>query len=40
LTKKQNAAGIYAIEYFIRGKPWTIAIDDYILIYNQADYYY
>jgi hypothetical protein len=34
LTKVPNSAGIYGVEYYIRGKPWTIAVDDYLFMYN------
>jgi hypothetical protein len=36
LTKVPNTAGLYAVEYYIRGKPWTVAVDDYLFMYNQA----
>lgn len=29
LTKTKNDAGIYAIRFYIRGKPWIVTIDDY-----------
>ena len=35
LTQTKNSASIYAVNFFIRGKPWTIAVDDYLLMYNQ-----
>ena len=28
LTDEHNAAGIYGIRFFIRGKPWVVDIDD------------
>lgn len=28
LTNTDNEAGIYALRFFIRGKPWVVAIDD------------
>jgi hypothetical protein len=30
LTDSKNSAGIYAVRFFIRGKPWVITVDDYI----------
>ena len=36
MTKVPNTAGLYAVEYYIRGKPWTVAVDDYLFMYNQA----
>jgi hypothetical protein len=32
LTQTRNNASIYAVNYFIRGRPWTIAVDDYLLM--------
>ena len=34
ITKEINKAGIYLLEYHIRGKPWVITVDDTIL-YND-----
>ena len=34
LTKTRNNASIYAINFIIRGRPWTVAVDDYIYMYN------
>jgi calpain-15 len=31
VTQSENKAGIYQIEYHVRGKPWTITVDDVIL---------
>jgi len=28
LTKEKNAAGIHALRFYIRGKPWVFDIDD------------
>ena len=27
-TAQDNAAGIYGVSFFIRGKPWVVDIDD------------
>ena len=37
LTSTKNAAGIHAVRFFIRGKPWVVAIDDEMLFYNGVD---
>ncbi len=34
LTQTKNEASIYAVNFNIRGKPWTIAVDDYLYMYN------
>ena len=34
LTQTKNNASIYAVNYYIRGKPWTVAVDDNLLMYN------
>ena len=34
LTQTKNSAAVYAVIFNIRGKPWTIAVDDYLLMYN------
>ena len=31
LTKEKNEAGIVGFRFYIRGKPWTISIDDYLM---------
>ena len=36
LVKKINSVGIYGINLFIRGKPWTISIDDYFVYQNVS----
>jgi hypothetical protein len=28
LINQENSVGIYALRFFIRGKPWIITIDD------------
>ena len=35
LTKEMNKAGIYFIQYYIRGKPWVITVDDQILFNDE-----
>jgi len=37
LTKTKNTAGIHAIRFYIRGKPWVVAVDDELLWYNGVD---
>ena len=36
LTQTKNNASIYAVNFYIRGRPWTIAVDDYLFMYNYA----
>lgn len=31
-----NEQGIYALRFYIRGKPWLITIDDKVLFQNQS----
>ena len=31
LTTKMNKAGIYAVKFYIRGKPWVVEVDDKML---------
>ena len=31
LTKEKNAAGIIALRFYIRGKPWVVAMDSDLL---------
>ena len=35
LTQTKNNASIYAVNFYIRGKPWTVAVDDYLIMYNK-----
>lgn len=35
LTDTENAAGIYALRFFIRGKPWVVAVDNELLFYGR-----
>lgn len=28
VTDEDNAAGIYGVQFFIRGKPWVVDLDD------------
>jgi len=37
LTQNKNAAGIFGISLFIRGKPYHIALDDNIMFHNSED---
>ena len=34
LTQTKNKASIYGVRFFIRGKPWVVAVDDYIYMQN------
>jgi len=36
LTKEKNDAGIHAVRFFIRGKPWVIDVDDR-MFYDDYD---
>ena len=31
LTPTYNEAGIYAVRFYIRGKPWVVEVDDQML---------
>lgn len=32
----KNAAGLYAVKFFIRGKPWIVTVDDHFLFDNRT----
>lgn len=34
LNEDTNSDGIYNVRFYIRGKPWIVAIDDYLLFHN------
>ena len=34
LTQERNDVGIYAVRFYIRGKPWIVTVDDYVMMYN------
>jgi len=34
LTHTVNNASVYAVRFYIRGKPWIVAVDDYLLMQN------
>jgi len=36
LTQNKNAAGIFGLSLFLRGKPHHLAIDDNILFYDSS----
>lgn len=36
LTQERNDVGIYAVRFYIRGKPWIVTVDDYVMMYNEA----
>ena len=33
---KNNAAGLYAVTFYIRGKPWIVTVDDFLLFDNST----
>jgi hypothetical protein len=33
-THTVNNASVYAVRFYIRGKPWIVAVDDYLLMQN------
>ena len=35
LTQESNAAGVYYVTLYIRGKPWIIMVDDEFLMFEQ-----
>lgn len=37
ITETDNNAGIYGVTFFIRGKPWVVDVDDFLLfsIYDE-----
>jgi hypothetical protein len=37
LTQELNDEGIYAIKFYIRGKPWIVTVDDEVLMYETTD---
>ena len=37
LTPTKNDAHIHGIQFYIRGKPWVISIDDYLLFRNDEE---
>ena len=40
LTQTKNNASVYGVVFNIRGKPWTIAVDDYLYMYNVYGEFY
>jgi hypothetical protein len=36
VNSEKNSEGIYNIRLYVRGKPWIITIDDYLLFYSQS----
>ena len=38
ITKEKNDAGIYGVQFYIRGKPWIIDVDDYLVFYGGGIY--
>ena len=39
LTKEANEAGIYAVQFYVRGKPWVVTVDDEMLYHNDSLYF-
>jgi hypothetical protein len=37
VTNTVNDAGIYAVRFFIRGKPWIVTVDDEVAVVNNVD---
>ena len=31
ITKEKNVAGATAVQFYIRGKPWVVTVDDILL---------
>jgi hypothetical protein len=40
LTPTKNNVSIYGVLLNIRGKPWVVAVDDFLLMYNKAGVQY
>lgn len=36
LTNTLNNEGIYAIKFYIRGKPWIVSVDDTVMMWEGA----
>jgi len=36
ITQDTNNAGVYAVKFYVRGKPWVVTVDDYILTVYDA----
>jgi calpain-15 len=36
LTQEKNDVGIYAVKFYIRGKPWVVTVDDNVMMYSNA----
>ena len=39
VTEEKNQAGIYAVKFYIRGKPWIVEVDDRLLFVQRSRYY-
>ena len=37
LTQQKNDAGIYAVKFFIRGKPWVVHVDSDMVFKSYGD---
>jgi len=38
LTQTKNEAGIHAVKFYIRGKPWIVEVDDKLLYSNKTKF--
>jgi hypothetical protein len=34
LTKNKNSVGIFGLKFYIRGKPYVISVDDFLLFHR------
>ena len=39
ITQEKNDAGIHAVKFYIRGKPWVVDIDDRMAFVNDQLYF-
>jgi hypothetical protein len=36
LTQTKNSASVYGVKFYVRGRPWVVAVDDYIYMQNAV----
>jgi len=36
LVETKNDAGVYGLKFYVRGKPWVVDIDDYLLFQGDG----
>jgi len=36
IPKTKNEAGIYGVRFYIRGKPWVVHVDDFMLFTSNS----